>query len=211
MATIAAGNRMFLPNTPTTGRPGIAIRKMAGRSLQCCGFVLAIAALSACGQRAGPAGVQSGSDGDPTIAAGESAGNILRMTIDDREWVADQALFGAVHPPGYDRAILMAGSFGPKDRDEQAFTINLYGIDAPGIVHVVSGSSGANVAQLSNPAPGLYLAGGVLGHDMQVDVLAFDRDPVRIEARFQGTLTANDDTRLHIRDGFFSYAASPKP
>jgi hypothetical protein len=105
----------------------------------------------------------------------------------------------------------MSGSIGAKDRHEQAFTINLYGVETPGVVDVVSGRGRADAAQLSNPAPGLHLAGGVLGHNLRVDVLSFAASPVRIEARFAGTLTGNDGSELAIRDGAFSYTERWNP
>lgn len=181
---------------------------MRGRGIAVLALSLAVAA---CG--ADPAPV-AGSPAAPMATAERAAGveqpaGALRMIIDGREWNADSALFAAVHPPGYDRAVLIGGSLGPKDRNEQAFNLNLYGVDAPGLFHAVSGGAGASVAQLSNPAPGLYLAGGVLGYDLQVEVVDVATDPDRIEVRFSGTLTGNDGAHLQIRDGTFTYAEPP--
>ena len=96
---------------------------------------------------------------------------VLRMRIDGVEWTADHNLFGVVHPPGYDRAVLMAGSHGPKDANEQAFNINLYGIEGPGRFRVRSGNTENHVAQISNLSPERYLAGGPMGFYLNVDIL----------------------------------------
>src|SRR5262245_16935467 len=65
--------------------------------------------------------------------------NRLSLRMAGQEWVADHDLFGAVHPAGYDRALLVAGSRGPKDESEQVFNLNLFGIDGPGRYTITHG------------------------------------------------------------------------
>lgn len=154
------------------------------------------------------AGCSGGIDAAPTSAAltGVAAApvaNVLRMRVDGVPWAADHDVFGAFHPPGYDRFLIVAGSAGPKDAHEQAFNLNLSGIDAPGRYRVRSGNAEGHAAQFANYSAERFLAGGPFGFDVEVDVIAASQE--RIEVRFTGTLTANDGTRLTLSDGYFHY------
>lgn len=140
----------------------------------------------------------------PATSAKTSAA-ALHMRIDGVEWNAEHDVFGAVHPSGYDRSILIAGSRGGKNANEQAFNLNLFGVEAPGRFRVTSTDPRTGVAQFANLGADRYLAGNVFGYDLDVEVLRFSKDPDRIEARFTGTLDANDGTKVALRDGRFVY------
>ena len=47
------------------------------------------------------------------------AENHLSMKINGVEWKADHNIFGAFHPKGYNKVLMIAGSKGPKDKNEQ--------------------------------------------------------------------------------------------
>jgi len=148
--------------------------------------------------------------GTPTAANSVSAparisANTLSLNIDGTPWTGDHDLFGAFHPAGYDRALLIGGSHGPKDRHEQVFTLNLYGIDGPGRYEIKTGNASASVVQIANLSSERYLAGSLLGFDFVVDVRTVSHTPTVIDASFSGTLTANDGSELKISDGQFSY------
>ena len=132
--------------------------------------------------------------------------NVLRMRVDGVEWSADRELFGAAHPPGMDRAVLIAGSLGPKDANEQTFNLNLFGVDGPGRYVAERGDATGNVMQLANLSPERFLIGGLLfEYRFEVELVTMQAQPVVIEARFSGVLQANDDHRVTISDGEFVY------
>lgn len=173
---------------------------------------LAVAALllplAACNDAAalGAASPPSSAPATPAVQADAPAGNVLRMRIDGVEWNAERELFGAVHPAGYDRAVLISGSHGPNDATEQDFTIMLNAADGPGTYRATTGDTRRHVVQLGNLTPERYLAGGLmLDHDMTIELVRMQASPVLIEARFNGTLTANDGAVLKIEDGEFRY------
>jgi hypothetical protein len=136
-----------------------------------------------------------------------AAGNVLTMTLDGKPWKADREIFGAFDPPGMARRLIMAGSFGPKDANEQTFNLNVAGVDKPGryVVRTREASVG-NAAQVANLSRERYLVGGALGFDVTVDVDVLARNPTRIDARFSGTLTANDGATVVVADGRFRYS-----
>lgn len=168
---------------------------------------IALAAIAACSpapQPADPAGTtQAGAASVPSETA--TSGNELRMTIDGVAWHADHDVFGAWHPPGFDRALLIAGARGPKDASEQSFNLNVFGIDGPGRYVVRQGDPAGSVAQLGNYSPERFLAGSMMGYDMVVDVTVAEANPTRIEATFSGTLTGNDSALMRIEGGHFRY------
>ncbi len=141
-----------------------------------------------------------------TDATPSKAANHLRMKVDGVMWEADHDIFGAVHPSGYDKAVLVAGSLGPKDGNEQSFNLNLYGIDAPGLVSVQTDNPHLHVAQLANQTPERFLSGGPMGFDMQVEIVDMQAVPTRLHVRFEGTLMGNDAHAVKITDGEFSYS-----
>ena len=132
--------------------------------------------------------------------------NHLRMRVDGVQWEADHDIFGAVHPKGYEKAVLVAGSFGPKDGSEQAFSLNLCGIDAAGPYPVTTGNPQLNVAQLANLTPERFLSGGPMGFDMTVEIVEMRAAPTRLMVRFAGSLMGNDSHSVSITDGEFSYS-----
>lgn len=167
---------------------------------------LLVAALTACTQQASPAtDTQPPVSTASAVTASPASGPVLRLRVDGREWRADRELFGAVHPPGLDRAVLMAGSLGPKDANEQSFNLHLSGVDGPGIYTVRGDQSPRNVVQLANTSEQRFMIGGTMGYDIQVEVLRLQSDPVLIEARFHGHMTANDGAVLRIEAGEFRY------
>jgi hypothetical protein len=176
------------------------------------GFTIALLPLlfAACGgstNAPAPGAASSAATTTATTAApAATQENHLSMKIDGVEWRADHDLFGAVHPPGYDRAILIAGSLGPKNAQEQMFNLNLFGTTGPGHYSIRHGQADAGVVQIGNLSPERYLAGSLLGYAFEVDVQTAQASPTRIEATFSGTLTANDSSVLKITDGRFRYS-----
>ena len=160
--------------------------------------------LAACGDSASPTttAASAGTAGTPPAAA---APNQLSMRIDGVEWRADHDLFGAFHPPGYERALLIAGARGRKDANEQTMNINLFGIDGPGRYTIATGHAAGSVAQLANYTPERFLAGSMMGYELVVDVVVAQADPTHIEATFSGSLTGNDSMVMKIEDGRFVY------
>ncbi|MBK9493483.1 MAG: hypothetical protein IT475_11030 [Aquimonas sp.] len=139
-------------------------------------------------------------------APAAASGDYLRMKVDGVAWEADHDIFGAVHPKGYDKAVLIAGSFGPKDASEQAFNINLYDINAAGNYPVQTGNPKLHVAQLANLTPERFLSGGPMGFDMQVEIVEMQAAPTRLHVRFEGTLMGNDSHAVKITNGEFRYS-----
>ncbi|MBL8296877.1 MAG: hypothetical protein JNN30_00900 [Rhodanobacteraceae bacterium] len=155
-----------------------------------------------------PAAVATAATSAPAAAATPHTANQLRMTLDGKVWQADRELFGAWHPPGTDRAVLMAGSLGPKDRHEQAFNLNLFGVSGPGR-YVASGSTlslkglTSSAIQLANLSEQRYLVGGPFGYEVEVELLQAGSGV--IEAKFHGRMSASDGTVLDLKDGYFLY------
>lgn len=144
----------------------------------------------------------------PAAAPPQPQGNQLRLSLDGTPWQADRAFFGAYHPPGMDRAVLMAASLGPKDKHEQAFNLNLFGVTGPGR-YTASGNTmslkgiSSSQIQLANLSEQRYLIGGPLGYTVEVELLQAGSGT--IEARFSGRMTASDGAELRISDGYFFY------
>ncbi len=174
-------------------------------------------ALAACGRApeptpaarnapvAAPAAIAS-TDVPPTHGAAQ-----LRMRIDDVEWIAVHDLFGAVNPTGHDRAVIIAGSRGGRNANEQAFNLTLLGADAPGRYRATSTRPASGAAQISNLDAQRFLAGNLFGYDIEVDLLRRSTNPEVIEARFSGSLTANDGAKIAISDGYFFHDATRTP
>lgn len=133
------------------------------------------------------------------------SGNHLSMKINDKEWVADRELFGAFHPSGYNKAILMAGSKGPKNKDEQTFNLNLFNVDRPGTYNIKTGNTDLSVVQLANLSPENFMYGSLMGFDLKVTVTKAGKDPTVIEATFEGTLSGNASDALKVTAGRFIY------
>lgn len=131
--------------------------------------------------------------------------NYLSMKINGQEWVADHDVFGAFHPKGYDRAIIIAGSKGKKDKNEQTFNINLYKTSGPGTFNFVNGNKEMNVAQLGNLSAENYVCGSMMGFDMKVIVTKASSMPDMVEATFEGKMTCPTGEILTITEGKFYY------
>ena len=145
-------------------------------------------------------GVSAGETGEPS-----KGGNHLSMKLNGKGWIGDSSLFGAFHPPGYNKALLIGGSKGPKNKDEQVFSLNLFNIDGPGTYHIKTGNADLSVAQLANLTPENYMYGSLMGFDFTVTVTKATKDPAVIEATFEGSLTGNASDTLKITEGRFSY------
>ena len=164
---------------------------------------LSLAALAGCSS--GQPEIAPSNPSPATVATPQS--NRLRMKIDGVEWQADHDIWGTSEVPGYAHAVLMSGSKGLKDANEQAFNINLYGVKGPGTYSIVKSNPDASVVQLANLSRERFLAGGlVLNQNIVVEVLRVQSSPMLIEARFHGTIAANDDSVLQIEDGEFRYS-----
>lgn len=134
-----------------------------------------------------------------------STGNYLSMKINGVEWKADNDIFGAFHPKGYNKAIIISGSKGPKNKDEQTFNINLYNTNGPGTFNIQTGNPDLNVVQLGNLTPANFMYGNVMGFDMKVKVTKASTGPDEIEATFEGTLNGNAGDVLKVTEGKFYY------
>lgn len=131
--------------------------------------------------------------------------NYLRLKINGVEWVADHDVFGAFHPKGYNKAIIIAGSKGPKNKDEQTFNINIYNTDGPGTFNFQHGNTDLSVAQMGNWNPETFICGSMMGHNMRVKVITASTKPDVIEATFEGELTCNTGEVLKVTEGKFYY------
>lgn len=171
-------------------------------------LALAVLALSltACDRTAPPAATPSAPAATATANTPAAATPQARMTLAGKPWQADREFFTAFHPPGLDKAVLMAASRGPKDKHEQVFNLNLAGVGGPGRYTArgdtmsVQGTLGS-AFQLANLSDSHYLIGGPLGFDIQVELLQAGAGVV--EARFHGSATASDGSTLKIEDGYF--------
>ena len=156
-----------------------------------------------------PASTTSAASPAPAATVAPKAqGNQLRLTLDGTPWQADREFFGAFHPPGMDRAVLMAASLGPKDKHEQAFNLNLFGVTAPGR-YTASGNTlslkpiSSSQIQLANLSEQRYLVGGPFVYTVEVELLQAGSGT--IEAKFEGRMTASDGQELRVSDGYFFY------
>ena len=134
-----------------------------------------------------------------------SSANYLRMKINGQDWIADHELTGIVYPKGYNQAILIGGTRGPKDKHEQAFNINLYNVKGPGTFTFESGNKDNNVVQMGNLSEEHYLYGNVLGFRMRVTITKATKNPVELEATFEGELAGNAGDTLKVTEGKFFY------
>ncbi len=138
----------------------------------------------------------------PAVTAVE---NHLSMKINGVEWVADHGIFGAFHPKGYNKAIIIGGSKGPKNENEQVFDINIYNTEGPGTFTFQDGNVDLSVAQMANWSTETFLCGSMLGHNMRVNVTTASTKPDVVEATFEGELTCNSGEVFKVTDGKFYY------
>ena len=148
---------------------------------------------------------ESSADAPATVTETSTAGNMLSMKINGVEWKADNEIFGAFHPKGYNKAIIISGSKGPKNKDEQPFNINLYNVDGPGTYQIQAGNTDLNVAQLANLSPQNYLYGSMMGFNLKVVITKASTGPDVVEATFEGEMTGNAGDVLKITEGKFYY------
>ena len=131
--------------------------------------------------------------------------NHLSLKINGVEWKADNNIFGAFHPKGYNKVIIISGSKGPKNKDEQPFNINIYNTDGPGVFQFKDGNPDLSVAQLANMSPENYMYGSLMGFNMKVNVTKASSMPDVIEATFEGEMNGNAGDVLKITEGKFYY------
>ena len=131
--------------------------------------------------------------------------NFLSMKINGQEWVADHDVFGAFHPKGYDKVIIIAGASGKKDKNEKTFNINIYKTNGPGSFSFAEGNTALSVAQIGNWTEDEYLCGSMMGFDMKVHVTKASNNPHEVEATFSGTVSCPSGAKLTITEGKFYY------
>ena len=147
----------------------------------------------------------SKSNNDSIPIQAQTSKNYLTMKINGVTWVADREIFGAFHPKGYDKAIMISGAKGPKDKNEQLFNINLYKKDGVGTYTIIDGNADNNVAQLLNLTPENFQAGSITGFNMTVNITKASGTPDEVEATFEGTLNGIDGSTVTITEGKFYF------
>ena len=158
--------------------------------------------LIACGNNTG----QSGNVANAATEANKTpVGNYLSMKINGVEWKADHNIFGAFHPKGYNKVVMISGSKGPKDKNEQPFNINIYNADGPGTFQFQDGNSDFSVAQLANVSLENFMYGSMMGFTMKVNLTKASSYPDVVEATFEGELKGNAGDVLKITEGKFYY------
>jgi hypothetical protein len=131
--------------------------------------------------------------------------NVLSMKLNGNKWTADNEIFGAFHPPGYNKAILITGNKGVADKNQQAFNINLYNANGVGEYNITEKNADYSAVQLGNLSTEHYLYGSILGFSMKVNIIKCSSNPTVIEATFSGELNGNASNKITITDGVFSY------
>ncbi|MBK8700753.1 MAG: hypothetical protein IPN29_14920 [Saprospiraceae bacterium] len=164
-------------------------------------FLIAWIAFMACGQKSENMDV----NGTAAAPQAETSANYLSMKINGVEWKADHGVFGAFHPQGYNKVIIIAGDAGKKDKSEKTFNINIYNTSGPGDYHFVNGNTDLSVAQMGNWSEQDYICGSMMGFDMKVKVTKVSKLPAEVEATFSGTLTCASGPPLVITEGKFYY------
>ncbi len=131
--------------------------------------------------------------------------NHLSMKLNGTEWKADNEIFGAFHPEGYNKAIILSGSKGKKDKSEQAFTINLYNTNGPSVFAIQYKNADNSVIQIANLSEQNYLYGSMMGFNIKINITKASKNPTILEATFDGELTGNASDKLIITEGKFYY------
>lgn len=148
----------------------------------------------------------SKSNEEKTVLPNSTSGkNYLTMKINGVEWKADNKIFGAFHPKGYDDAIIISGSKGPENKDEQIFNLNLYKNPGTGTYDITEGAPNFNAAQFLNYSELNFQAGANTGFSMKVNITKASETPSEVEATFEGTLNGIDGSVLTITEGKFYY------
>lgn len=131
--------------------------------------------------------------------------NFLTMKINGKDWIADNEIFGAFHPKGYNNAIIIAGNKGKKDKDQQSFNLNLFNTNGPATFNIKDGNKDFNVVQFGALSAENYLCGSMMGFDMKVIVIKASGTPDIVEATFEGKMTCSSGEILNITNGKFYY------
>lgn len=149
---------------------------------------------------------QTGTFASANTATAKSADkNYLTMKINGVEWTADHDVFGAFHPKGYNKVIIISGSKGPKDKTEQMFNINIYNTEGPGTFNFKNGNPELSVVQLANWNTENFICGSMMGFNIRVNVTTASTKPDEIKATFEGELTCNTNEVLKITEGKFYF------
>jgi hypothetical protein len=149
-----------------------------------------------------------GNTGNTSISTSKEVDNManyLTMKINGQEWKADHEIIGSFHPKGYDDAIIIAGSKGPKDKNEQTFNLTLYKTDGPGVFEIKSGNKENNIIQLAGLSEQQYIYGSMMGFNVKVNITKASNNPTIIEANFEGEMTGNASDKLILTEGQFYY------
>ena len=131
--------------------------------------------------------------------------NYLTMKINGQDWIADNEIFAAFHPKGYNNAIIIAGNKGKKDKDQQSFNLNLFNTNGPATFNIKDGNKDFNVVQFGALSADNYLCGSMMGFDMKVIVTKASGTPDIVEATFEGKMTCSSGEILNITNGKFYY------
>lgn len=131
--------------------------------------------------------------------------NYLTMKINGKDWIADNEIWGAYHPKGYNNAIIIAGNKGKKDKDQQSFNLNLFNTNGPATFNIKDGNKDFNVVQFGALSAENYLCGSMMGFDMKVIVTKASGIPDIVEATFEGKMTCSSGEILNITNGKFYY------
>lgn len=131
--------------------------------------------------------------------------NILSMKLDGKLWEADNEIFGAFHPKGYNKAVIISGSKGPKNKDEVPFNINLYNVDKEGTYTIKTNDPNNSVVQIANMNKDEFLCGSMMGYNLTVILKKCSDNPTIIEASFEGEISCNTDRKIKITEGKFYY------
>lgn len=143
---------------------------------------------------------------DKNATPGQSGkSSYLRMKINGKTWEADHELTGIVFPEGYNKAILLGGSKGPKDKYEQTFNLNMFNCNGVGEYLIETGNKDKSVVQVGNLSEEHYLYGSVMGFRMRVTISKASQSPAELEASFEGEMTGNTGDKINVTDGKFYY------
>ena len=146
-------------------------------------------------------------DGKSSTSTTESKKTVNKLSfkMDGVLWEADNAIMGIFHPKGYNKAVLMGGSKGPKNKDEQVFSLNLYGIEKEGEYTIQTNDPNQSVVQLANISNEEPMCGSLMGYKFKISLKKCADLPAVIEATFEGELTCNTDRKIKITEGVFYY------
>jgi hypothetical protein len=148
------------------------------------------------------AGAEPESAGRPVAQAQP---NQLHMLIDGEQWRFENELMGGINPISDQPEMLISGSRGANDASEQTFTVIIRGANVPGTYRVKSGDSSQSAFQISGLSEQEFLAGNMMPFDLTVIVSEVGAKPMRMSARFAGSIETNTGRTLQISKGVFHY------